>query len=725
MTGTMMAHALSAALLHFVWQGSLVAVLLWTALFGLRKRPAVWRYGASCAALALLAALPPATAWFLMRGARQAADVASGAPSGFLAVAAGVAHRGIPDPAVSWLAALERWALPVWSLGVLFLSIRLVWGARWLYGLRRRGEPASAAMLATVEGIAVRMGVWQPVAVWISAMADGPSVVGWIRPLILLPSATLLGLTPEQLEAVLAHELAHIRRFDYAVNLAQMLVETLLFYHPAVWWVSSRIRHERELCCDDLAVEACGNALCYARALTRLERLRISTPGMAMASTGGPLLYRIQRLMGAATAEYRTSRLPAILMVLVGFACLALNVHWAKAQEQQTAPPPKQITITRDGKTLTWNVLGPDAQQNAVVRGTVMLDDGSIRFRPTRDLGIQVDAGGAKILKTEPVEYPESAIGKNIQGTVTVEAILDADGEVSDAHVIAGPQELRKAALQSVLEWRFEKDAAGAGASRMVNIGFQIPPGGFPKEPAEPGADGIVIRDGNIGVARKLSAEQGALRVRLLEQQLDAFKQKYQGQLTMSLALESQYSELQRKLQEAQRAETEAVIASGREGEDLLLYRRNADLARKGVAEQSALTVGFLEQEISAFKEHYQGQLQAGASPALEAQYNELLQRLQEARVAASVSARENAKVGEDNVTPAVGRIVKRIDFRGLSDAQSAALQARLQVHLGDTLTRESAERIESAVQQIDNRLAIAYLVSEKNGVEIRIGRVE
>src|SRR5262249_17738290 len=149
-----------------------------------------------------------------------------------------------------------------------------------------------------VSALAARLGLTRQVRVLIAGAADGPSVVGWLRPVVLLPSATLLGLTPEQLEAVLAHELAHVRRHDYLVNLAQSLVETVLFYHPAVWWVSSRIRHERELCCDDLAVRSCGDALCYARALTRLERLRIASPELAMGAAGGPLLFRVRRLMG-------------------------------------------------------------------------------------------------------------------------------------------------------------------------------------------------------------------------------------------------------------------------------------------------------------------------------------------------------------------------------------------------------------------------------------------
>ena len=99
-----------------------------------------------------------------------------------------------------------------------------------------------------------------------------------------MPSAALLGLTREQLVSFYAHELAHVRRHDYLVNMLQILVETLLFYHPAVWWVSAQSRQEREHCCDDMAVRTCGDAVCYARALTRLERLRITTPAMAMGS---------------------------------------------------------------------------------------------------------------------------------------------------------------------------------------------------------------------------------------------------------------------------------------------------------------------------------------------------------------------------------------------------------------------------------------------------------
>src|SRR4029453_7173140 len=153
------------------------------------------------------------------------------------------------------------------------------------------------------------------------------------RPGVLLPPATLMGLTPLQLEAILAHEIGHIKRYDYLVNMLQMLAETLLFYHPAVWWTSKKIRIERELCCDDLAVRYSGNALRYARALTTLEKLRLRAPAMAMASTGGPLLYRIQRLAGISAKEYGPSRVPTVLVIALGIVCFVLNVPGMHGQD--------------------------------------------------------------------------------------------------------------------------------------------------------------------------------------------------------------------------------------------------------------------------------------------------------------------------------------------------------------------------------------------------------
>src|ERR1017187_7795190 len=213
------AQALTAALLDFIWQGLLVAFLLWVALFALRKRAAQTRYLAALVALAVLAVLPVVTA--VLEYTAPPASVVVVSPAATVPAGAGTLPVDQVAPTTTWLAALEAWALPVWSFGVLIFALRAVWGCRRISTLRRRAVPATPDVLARVAEIGARMGLARPAQVLMTAFAGSPSVVGWLRPVILLPPATLLGLTPEQLEAVLAHELAHIRRYDSLVNAAQ------------------------------------------------------------------------------------------------------------------------------------------------------------------------------------------------------------------------------------------------------------------------------------------------------------------------------------------------------------------------------------------------------------------------------------------------------------------------------------------------------------------------
>src|SRR4029079_2061638 len=131
-----------------------------------------------------------------------------------------------------------------------------------------------------------------------SVLIQTPVVVGYFRPTILLPICVATGLPESQLELILAHELARIRRHDYVVNLLQTLVETLFFYHPAVWWLSRQIRIEREHCCDDLVVRLLGNRLEYGRALVAIEELRGASPILALGAADGSLLARIRRIVG-------------------------------------------------------------------------------------------------------------------------------------------------------------------------------------------------------------------------------------------------------------------------------------------------------------------------------------------------------------------------------------------------------------------------------------------
>ena len=180
----------------------------------------------------------------------------------------------------------------------------------WVQRLKsHRTTAVSARWQHTAQTLARQLHIRRPVRLLESASVAVPTVIGWLRPVVLMPASALAGLSPEQLQAILAHELAHIRRHDYLVNLLQTLVETLLFYHPAVWWLSRRIRAEREHCCDDLAVSLCGDPYTYARALADLEGLRAPSVPLALAATGGSLLGRVRRLVIGAVARRTWARL--------------------------------------------------------------------------------------------------------------------------------------------------------------------------------------------------------------------------------------------------------------------------------------------------------------------------------------------------------------------------------------------------------------------------------
>ena len=346
---TPLQQALSQALLHFIWQGALVAIALWLVLTLLRNSSPNARYVAGCGAMALLAVLPVITAALLYTPLTAEKDVLiPTAPTILTGITelAGVASPQADSPLVS----LKPWVLPAWMLGVALFALRLMWSWSHTRKLATTGTAPEESLLSTVSGVARHLAVARAVRVLMSPIADVPSVVGWLRPVLLLPVASLAGLTPQQLEAVLAHELAHIRRHDYLVNVFQNLVEALLFYHPAVWWTSARIRYERELCCDDLAVEVCGDPVCYARALTLLEKERVVRPSLAMGSAGGPLLHRIRRILMADRREYNPWRLVCGSGLLVGIVCLAVSSTLARTEKQQPAPiRVERIEVTESG----------------------------------------------------------------------------------------------------------------------------------------------------------------------------------------------------------------------------------------------------------------------------------------------------------------------------------------------------------------------------------------
>jgi hypothetical protein len=216
----------------------------------------------------------------------------------------------------------------------------------WLVQRLRRAAhmPVASFVGDRVRVLASRLRVSRAVRVVQSTAVQVPAVVGWMRPVILLPVSALTGLSAPQLDAILAHELAHVRRHDFAVNLLQTAAEILLFYHPACWWISRRVRAERELCCDDVAVSLCGDRLLYATALADLESLR-AEPTLALAATDGPLLQRVRRLLAPSPAGPRVAGLTA---ALVPVALLALVMTGATLTAAAPSPAPQNETSARD-----------------------------------------------------------------------------------------------------------------------------------------------------------------------------------------------------------------------------------------------------------------------------------------------------------------------------------------------------------------------------------------
>src|SRR5688572_28210582 len=214
---TLLADALSAALIHSLWQNAIVAFLLGVALVLLRVRSANARYAVSCAALALMVAIPVVTTGVLYARALslQSETTALIASTPVVIGSSPVVEQPMPvsgRQTVDWMSSLQAWALPVWLIGVLVSSLRIVAASAHMIALTRRSEPADEAVVSMVAALAARVGVTRAVRVLVSRVTGGPATLGWIRPVILLPPAAALGISPRQLEALLVHELAHIRR---------------------------------------------------------------------------------------------------------------------------------------------------------------------------------------------------------------------------------------------------------------------------------------------------------------------------------------------------------------------------------------------------------------------------------------------------------------------------------------------------------------------------------
>lgn len=266
-------EALAWVLLQFAWPGVLIALVAAIALATFPRLGSRDRYGIAASALALLA----------------------------VSCLLEMYHAFRVIPSRNWLGVVG-----LWIAGVALLSGRLIGG--WWLLRHRRDAPVADVWAPTVRRLSERLQLAQTVTVVESSRAVAPGLIGSLQPVIVLPSSTLATANAQDVEAILAHELVHVRRGDFSANLFQTAVEALFFFHPATWWLSRRTRIEREQCCDDLAASLFDDPIWYPEALVRLEQQRTLGHLSGIGASAGEFTARVRRLIERRSTHVASER---------------------------------------------------------------------------------------------------------------------------------------------------------------------------------------------------------------------------------------------------------------------------------------------------------------------------------------------------------------------------------------------------------------------------------
>jgi beta-lactamase regulating signal transducer with metallopeptidase domain/predicted nucleic acid-binding Zn-ribbon protein len=340
------------ALVHFLWQGLLIGVVTALLLRLFRQAKPQVRYAIACSALLLCFILPISSVWRSL-----AVDVSSGVVS-------------VPTQALLDITSEDRsdfsgvvlqntlhgkmpWLVIAWSLGCVFFSLRMALGLMWITNTRRRSlANTDASLQSKLNLLAIQFGLKRPINLLICNEIDSPVTAGWWKPIVLMPTALAIRLPPDLIEALLAHELAHIKRHDYLINLMQSAIEALLFFHPVIWWLSKQIRIERENIADDLAATVLGEPRRLALALEALDQFQFNSPSLAPAANGGDLMSRIQRLVKPNHAMLNWK----FVLPILSLALVCLSVY---AREQSSASGHASISTIATTATIATTSITP------------------------------------------------------------------------------------------------------------------------------------------------------------------------------------------------------------------------------------------------------------------------------------------------------------------------------------------------------------------------------
>jgi beta-lactamase regulating signal transducer with metallopeptidase domain len=384
------ARAIGLGLLHSLWQDALVALALALALHAIDRRAASLRHGLACFALVLMVALPGVTGALSYRAPAPATPVSAAQPA--VTAALSPIAMGTPAPELSREARFElpdwslRWMALGWLLGVTLSAARIVLDGVALKRVASLAEPAPEEWQIRLDRLARRIGVRRMVTLLTSDRVGAPCTFGWLKPVVLVPGSALTGLSPRDLELVLAHELAHIARSDFMVNVVQRVCESLLFFHPAAHWVSAQLRAERENCCDDVAVRSAQSPVAYARALTELEALRVglgAAASVTLSALGGSLTERVKRLV-MPERRHPSKRIAGasavtVLGTLAVIAPLAIGSLAHAGAEPTPAPDPEPVVVVQDSDVDVDTVVRPFATP---VPDPLVIPNVKVKVRP-------------------------------------------------------------------------------------------------------------------------------------------------------------------------------------------------------------------------------------------------------------------------------------------------------------------------------------------------------
>lgn len=397
LSATSLVSGIGWTLLHFVWQGALIGCATAIAMIALRGARPQRRYAVACGALLLCVAWPA-----IELASRLSGPGAAGNAAHFAMQTVSSSHAADAG-ALTWLQAKLDWIVMGWAACACALTLRMGMGLWWIGRLANR-DRADPHWQARVSAMASQFGITREVRLRVIDTLASPITAGWWRPVVMVPASLLTGMPPDLLEALLAHEMGHIQRFDYLVNLGQNVVETLLFYHPAVWWISGRIRAEREQIADDLAAAHLGDARRVALALSELEKIQFAGQHLAMAANGGELVERIRRLVrpDAQALNWKA----AVAMCVMAAACLAAALHVPAQARTQHVRTPALADFTTCAKPL----------------------------------------------------WPKQSLRDENTGTVTLSFLIDAQGGVADSRILksSGFRPLDRAARVGIARCHFK-----------------------------------------------------------------------------------------------------------------------------------------------------------------------------------------------------------------------------------------------------------------------------